>query len=344
MSPACIWVLSAGKPGDDAQALVVAEAAGWPYAVKRVDVDPLGPPWPDIVISFGRRTEQAALAIAARAAGGVRLVQIGRPHGPLSRFDLVVALPQYELPAHPRVVRLSLPLQRVTGPAIARAAAAWRPPAERPLPRPWIALLVGGTAHPWVLDDAAARDLGQRASVAARTAGGSLLVTTSRRTAPSVADALVAAISVPAAVHCWSADATANPYLAFLGVADRIVVTADSASMIADAVSTGKPVEIFPLRREGWGRKRLRDVVRRLAWRAVRSPAWGPAVALLVERLRIRPPRDLSRLHRTLYARGLAAPFGAQPVAPRRVTDGEEMTIVARRVRALVTESPQRQR
>src|ERR671918_209645 len=78
-------------------------------------------------------------------------------------------------------------------------------------------------------------------------------------------------------------------------------------------------------------------------WSAA-SPAWGPAVALLVERLRIRPPRALSRLHRPLYARGLAAPFGAQPVAPRRVTDGEEMTIVARRVRALVTESPQRQR
>lgn len=325
MSAARVWVLSADKPGDDAQATLLADAVGWPYAVKRAG-DALAPPWPELVIASGRLTEAAARGIAARSAGAVRLVQIGRPHGPLARLDLVVAPPQYDLPDHPRVVQLALPLQRVSRAAVARAAATWTPPVGQPLPRPWLAVLVGGTARPYVLDAGAARDLGVRVSAAARATSGSLLVTTSRRTAAAAADALVASLSAPAMVHRWSPGAPANPYLVFLGVADRIVVTADSASMLADAVSTGKPVEIFPLPSR---RGRLRDIARRLAWS-------GALPDPLVTRLGIRPPRDLARLHQALYTRGLAAPFGS-PTAPRPCAEGDdELTAVAARIRALV--------
>jgi hypothetical protein len=329
-----MWVLSAGKPGDDTQATMLADAVGWPYTVKRLGVDPLAAPWPQVVISSGRVSEAAARGIAAASAGAVRLVQLGRPHGPLSRLDLVVALPQYDLPDHPRVVRLALPLQRVSLPAIARAAAAWTPPPGAPLPRPWIAVLVGGTARPYVLDVSGARDLGERLSAAARAAGGSLLVTTSRRTAPAAGETLAAALSAPAVVHRWSPEALANPYLAFLGAANRIVVTADSASMIADAVSTGKPVEIVALPRVRRGR--LRDVVRRLAWGGARSRVGGALLAPVVARLGIRPPRDLSRLHRALYERGLAAPFGAEPAGHASPDSADELAAVAARVRALV--------
>jgi mitochondrial fission protein ELM1 len=38
-----------------------------------------------------------------------------------------------------------------------------------------------------------------------------------------------------------------NPYPALLALADRFLVTCDSASMIADACVTGKPVEVFTL-------------------------------------------------------------------------------------------------
>jgi len=125
-------------------------------------------------------------------------------------------------------------------------------------------------------------------------------------------------------MHRWSPGAPANPYLAFLGVADRIVVTADSASMLADAVSTGKPVEIFPLPSR---RGRLRDVARRLAWSGALP---------LIARLGIRPPRDLERLHHALYARGLAAPFGSSAASRRLVESDDELATVAARVRALV--------
>jgi uncharacterized protein len=335
-----LWVLSAGKPGDDAQAILLAEAVGWPYAVKRVGVDALEAPWPEVAVAFGRVTELAARALGARSAGAVRLVQLGRPHGPLAGLDLVVGLPQYELPEHARIVRLALPLQRVSRSAIARAAEAWSPPAGPALGRPRIAVLVGGTARPYVLNSVAARDLAERMSAAARAAGGSLLVTTSRRTSSSATETLAAALTAPAVLHRWAASAAGNPYLAFLGLADRIVVTADSASMLADAVSTGKPVEVFPLPRERRGLGWLRDTARGALWRAAEVPVTGRIVAPLIERIGVRPRRDLARLHAALYARGLAVPFGSPPASPAATADGDELEEVAARVRALVLGRP----
>lgn len=44
-----------------------------------------------------------------------------------------------------------------------------------------------------------------------------------------------------------------NPYYAFLGLAEAILVTADSVNMVSEACGTGKPVHIIPL--EGGSRK-----------------------------------------------------------------------------------------
>ena len=38
-----------------------------------------------------------------------------------------------------------------------------------------------------------------------------------------------------------------NPYFAYLGAADHIVVTGDSVTMISEACSTGKPVYVVDL-------------------------------------------------------------------------------------------------
>jgi mitochondrial fission protein ELM1 len=336
VSAARLWVLSVGKPGDDAQARLLADVIGWPYAVKRVGVDRLQPPWPEIVVSSGRMTEQAARALRARAGAGLRVVQVGRPHGPLADLDLVIGPPQYVLPEHPRVVRLGLPLQRVSPAVVEDAARTWAPPPGTRLDRPRIAVLVGGTAWPYVLDAATARALAEQVSAAARATGGSLLVTTSRRTPPVVTATLTAALTAAAVLHCWSAGDPANPYLAFLGLADRIVVTADSASMLADAVSTGKPVEIFPLPEQRRGHRWLRDRARAMVWRASGAPALGRMLMPLVERLGVRPRRDLARLHAAVYARGLAVRFGAPPPSSRAGGISDELAGVAARVRALL--------
>jgi mitochondrial fission protein ELM1 len=75
----------------------------------------------------------------------------------------------------------------------------------------------------------------------AKLRGGSILATTSRRTGDACADALEQALQGPYLFHRWRPDAD-NPYLGFLGHADAVVVSADSASMCTEACALGKPV------------------------------------------------------------------------------------------------------
>ncbi len=90
-----------------------------------------------------------------------------------------------------------------------------------------------------------ARDLGARASKMALLAGGSLLVTTSRRTGDA-AEALIDAVSAPAHVHRWQdGGGEDNPYHGYLALADGVIVTGDSVSMCSEACAGTGPVHIF---------------------------------------------------------------------------------------------------
>ena len=117
-----IWALIGPKPGDNNQVLALCDALGWPTQHKRVYYrrgelfsnrflgpnlvgldrrrsDDFKPPWPDIIISAGRRNEPVARWIR-RAAGKhpLRLIHLGRPWASLRHFDLVISTPQYHLP------------------------------------------------------------------------------------------------------------------------------------------------------------------------------------------------------------------------------------------------------
>ena len=347
-----VWVLTGDKAGDRGQLLVLARALGWPFEEKRLAYNawqvlpailvgatrlsldrrgssPLRPPWPDLVIAGGRRAVPVARWLRARAGGGCRLVHVGRPWAPLALFDLVVTTAQYALPARPNVLHNTLALNRPDPDRLDAAAAAWEPRLKE-LPRPWIGLIVGGAARPYCLDAGAAARLGREASALAAKAGGSLLVTTSRRTPPAAVDALFAAISVPAFRHRWSGDGD-NPYLAYLALADRFVVTGDSASMLSETCATGKPVFVFDLpERPDW---RLR------AQRSLRACAKAGRTARLYARLvdlgLLTSTRDMAAFRQVLFDRGLAAPLGGN-AAPAAAAIPDDLDRAARRVRALV--------
>lgn len=86
--------------------------------------------------------------------------------------------------------------------------------------------------------------LGQVTDAVQKT-NGFLLVTTSRRTEDFIKDILKKQIAcTPHYIHDWTKEkeqGTENPYLQMLSTADRIIVTADSISMMSDALATGKP-------------------------------------------------------------------------------------------------------
>ena len=94
------------------------------------------------------------------------------------------------------------------------------------LPRPYIACLVGGSNRRTRFTRDDALELARQASRLAREQGGSLLVTTSRRTGAACAAALARAIAAPRLLHRFAPGGD-NPYLGLLGAADAIIVTAD---------------------------------------------------------------------------------------------------------------------
>ncbi len=270
MAPPCpgppeTWALVDDRAGNRAQVLGVAEALGWPFVTREITYRPLArlpnlligatfatltapsraalrPPWPGLVITAGRRSAPVARAIKRAGGGSVRLVQLMDPEAGRTRFDLLV-LPCHDRPRpRPNLLTVIGAPHRMTDERLAAARAMWAPRLE-PLPRPRIAALIGGPTRRSGMTEADARALGERLSGFAEAAGGSLMVTTSRRTG-AAADALLAALRGPRHVHRWG-EAGDNPLTGYLAVADAVVVTGDSVSMCCEACATGVPVYIW---------------------------------------------------------------------------------------------------
>jgi mitochondrial fission protein ELM1 len=352
-----VWALLGRRAGDNAQILALAEGLGCTVERKQLRFNRLSalpnmllgasrlsiasdsrsllqPPWPDAVVTAGRRSVPAARWVRERSGGATRLIHIGRPWGPTSWFDLIVTTPQYGLAAAPNVVRNLMPL--------------YRPPVPDPsdldrwaarfvnLPRPWIAVLVGGTSRPHLLDAAAARKLAKAADAAAREAGGSLLATFGPRAVPEVAEAFRSAIAGPAYIHLKQPQdvGTENPYRAYLHLADRFIVTSDSASMVAEAARSGKRVDVFPIPKRGDWRVALG---RRALKRSGGQGVLASVCRVLLDSGFVTSVRDLDRYHEELRRAGMLEPGDA---AARR--QAEELSRAAARVRALV-ESPCRE-
>jgi mitochondrial fission protein ELM1 len=200
-------------------------------------------PWPDVVLSIGWRSVPVARWIKDQS--GARLVHLGRPRAPLDVFDLILTTPQYRLPEAENVLHLAGPVTTLKTADLSAAAKRWES-RLRHLPRPWIAVLVGGDTPTLKFPLEAASALGAACNRIADSENGSLLVATSPRTSQAVMSKLKAEITAPAFVFEWRKEAD-NPYLAFLALADRFVVTNDSISMTHEAAQTGQPVEIFRL-------------------------------------------------------------------------------------------------
>ncbi len=266
-SPPLIWLLMGDRVGDNSQVLGLGEALGWPLEQKnfvytrfekivnlpfcahlrgivRGRSSKLECPWPDLVISAGRKNEPIARYIRRRADKPVRLIHMGRPWARLDKWDLVITTPQYRLPNDPNVLHNDAPLHRVTRERLDLAADGWRDRVAD-LPGPRVVVLAGGNSGPYPFDRASGERLAEQADALAKRLGGSILVTTSARTLEETTEALFSGIESPSILYRWKKDDPDNPFFAFLGLADHVVVTADSVSMMAEACATGKPVYLF---------------------------------------------------------------------------------------------------
>jgi mitochondrial fission protein ELM1 len=256
------WSLTEGVAGAESQCLGLAEAMGLRSELKRVRrprflleylpvslwptsglQDVLAPPWPDIVISSGRGGVAGALAVRRASAGKTFTVHIQRPYVKSSLFDLVV-VPQHDSVRGGNVLVTRTALHRVTQKALIEGAQRYNKCFSH-LPRPLITVLVGGSSKYHNCTASTMYRLADQLIAAARGSHGSLAVTTSRRTGEDNTTILRERLrAVPS--YFWDGTDD-NPYLGLLALADAIVVTSDSISMVSEACATGKPVHVFDM-------------------------------------------------------------------------------------------------
>ncbi len=356
-----LWILASPHSGDNTQLLALADGLGWPFEVKRlvyrkteeawrilglptlmgVNLEassPITSPWPDLVICAGRGAEAVAFWIRKKGNSNLRIVFIGTPWADPQKFDLVITTPQYGLPEAANILQNDLPIHGVTPQKIAAEAERWRDRLSH-LPSPRIALLVGGSSGPYLFTVERAARLALEASDVAKSIGASLLVTTSARTSLEAADALAAAIAVPHHFHRWETGQVDNPFLGFLGLSERIIVTADSISMLAEACATGKPVSLFDIEE---GRQAMRAEESQAVAGGVMPPIhWrGRNLSttffrLLMNMAPVRWSRDLRIVHRKLIASGSASWLGDEILPAARLEPQYALERSAARIRQL---------
>ncbi len=357
-----VWLVMGEKRGDNAQIMNLAEAVGWDCEVKNILVKPewavkkpkvrptldhvdlarsdsLEAPWPDLVITAGRRPSCVGFWIKRASGGMVRLVMIGKPRRLLDSVDLIVAASHYVLKSGPNVVRHDLPLMHADQRMLESAAALWKSRlAENP--RPLTALMVGGPTGGLRFDLETARDLFEKTIEGVEESGGSLYITTSRRTPPEVAEML--RHECPKSARLFEFDSEAppseNPYHALLALADRFIVTTDSISMMVEVARLGRSLSIYPLESEAGLFERgltALGLIRPLSPRQDTIPGGGLWARTMYRFGRPDYNRDLSAISRLLVEKGWAVWLGDEWIDSSPFVE-DELDEVAERIRALV--------
>jgi len=259
--PKCL-VLSDGRRGIENQALGLAErcaslkplsilthhishgkvAAAFPPKVQG-RLGQYNLPDCDMAIGCGRQAIAPLLFLKANHANKVMTVYVQDPRIDPLHFDLVIA-PTHDGLTGPNVQTMIGSPNRVTEEKIVVETLNFTNGLSK-MPAPRIAILIGGNSKSHNLDKASLQQH-LNAALNLLKAGYALLITVSRRT-PEFAQLAWKKVASEHK-HVWLYDGEGpNPYFAFLGGAEMILVTEDSTNMLTEACATGKPVFRLPM-------------------------------------------------------------------------------------------------
>ncbi len=268
------WVLLGEKTGDNNQLLALAEKLGWPFETRTLHynlvraIPPrhlgatltsltaesralIAPPWPELLLSIGRRSVPVVRWIRERSEGQTKLVLVGHPRVDPDQFDLVITTRQYPVPPRDNVIVLPLAMGRRVDPGEASAE-------ERTLlhslPRPHLLFAIGGPTKYWDLDEASIGAALDAAMARAERRGGTLIVVGSRRTPDEIVERVRARLD---GSHHLLVEGATPRFALLMADADELFITADSVSMLSEAIQTGKPVAMVPISLSPTGEKVL---------------------------------------------------------------------------------------
>ena len=274
--PLTIWTMTSGAAGMKSQVTGLAKAIAtltpakiqektvnlkswatpfpghltpFPWQSIITEPGPLTPPWPDLLITSGRRTSSTAIAIGRASNGKTYRVHLQNPQTPSRYFDLVCPMAHDQLKGT-NIITTTTALHKVTNNDLTNAATTWTPlwqaRLERPNCGPTLGILLGGKNKSSGFDQNRLESLISLITKAATEQKAEILITPSNRTEPFVIDTLHKQFANTPNIWLWNKEGD-NPYHAILALADHFLITSDSVSMISEALYTPKPVHIFPL-------------------------------------------------------------------------------------------------
>ncbi len=253
-----VWIITEGIAGTENQCIGIAEALGVSPEIKRVKlrqpwkslspfvgferagsfIPRLEGPWPDLLIAGGRKAIAAARYIKRASGGKTFTVFVQDPRISTKYFDLVIS-PAHDPARGDNVFVTDASPNRIKPQKLQNAKEKF--PALAELKSPRVAVLIGGDSKAHTLTESVM----QRLAKQLKGLDASLMVTMSRRTGKANEKILKKALNGTGA-FIWDGEGE-NPYFALLGLADFIIVTSDSVSMLSEASTTGKPVYMVPL-------------------------------------------------------------------------------------------------
>lgn len=222
----------------------------------------------DIIVSCG----SAALPAAVLAAGLFRAKSVALMNPapfPLKRFDLVIAPVHDRLPSRQNVVAITGAMVDASKPEFLAESAQQlmhHPKFRRSASAahlPVVALLLGGDTDAFMMTQAWTQALIDQILQACTLTGAECVATTSRRT-PRQSEAMLEeqlmASSACRLLLLASSDSLEGTMPGLLGLADVVVVSGESVSMITESCASQRPVVVVevPLRPKGKATKHFR--------------------------------------------------------------------------------------
>lgn len=218
----------------------------WPMPLSALPAEQrklLSPPWPDVWIAAGRRSIPFSLMMRKLSGGKTLVVQTQDPKVSLTSFDLVIP-PEHDAVTGPNVLPiLGAPVwfsaERVAG---ARQQFGKLQDAQGQK----ILVSLGGDSKTHKFTEARAAAI--EADLRRLATGRRFWITVSRRTPEPIRNRFRKLATELNAVF-WENEPRdgPNPYVAFLSLCDAVLVTEDSANMLADPAFFGKPIHILKL-------------------------------------------------------------------------------------------------
>ena len=199
---------------------------------------------PKIVITCGKRSVYASLALKGKLGKKITTIHIQDPKISSKYFDFVLA-PQHDPICGDNVIKTKFAINHITKPLLDDAASIY-PNDFQSFKRPLILTVLGGKNSHFNFDLKSISDMNKTIDKICHSLQANAIMLFSRRTPLEIKKFCHSHFSTNPLVTVWD-EKQENPYLALLKHSDYVFLTCDSYSMISEALTAQKKTYVHLL-------------------------------------------------------------------------------------------------